>query len=71
MVQLHKTSYPRPTTVMTKEKEDNRLPHPPADGNGALPQPQASPVTKEINGPKGLEPTRYGDWERNGRCIDF
>ena len=21
--------------------------------------------------PKELEPTRYGDWERNGRCIDF
>jgi len=26
---------------------------------------------QEIGGPKGLEPTRYGDWERNGRCIDF
>lgn len=26
---------------------------------------------KEIGGPKGLEPTRYGDWERKGRCIDF
>ena len=25
----------------------------------------------EIGGPKGLEPTRYGDWERAGRCIDF
>ena len=21
--------------------------------------------------PEGLDPTRYGDWERNGRCIDF
>lgn len=27
--------------------------------------------TREIGGPKGPEPTRYGDWERNGRCIDF
>ena len=27
--------------------------------------------TKEINGRKGLDPTRYGDWEKNGRCIDF
>ena len=27
--------------------------------------------TKEVNGRKGLEPTRYGDWEKNGRCIDF
>jgi hypothetical protein len=26
---------------------------------------------KEIGGPKGPEPTRYNDWERNGRCYDF
>ncbi len=26
---------------------------------------------KEKGGPKGLEPTRYGDWEKNGRCTDF
>ena len=26
---------------------------------------------KEIGGPAGPEPTRYGDWERAGRCIDF
>lgn len=26
---------------------------------------------KEIGGPKGPEPTRYGDWERKGRCVDF
>lgn len=26
---------------------------------------------KEIGGPEGLEPTRYGDWEKNGRCTDF
>ncbi|MAQ08199.1 MAG: DUF1674 domain-containing protein [SAR116 cluster bacterium] len=25
----------------------------------------------EINGPKGPEPTRYGDWETKGRCSDF
>lgn len=29
------------------------------------------PKPKEIGGPKGPEPTRYGDWERNGRCCDF
>jgi len=28
-------------------------------------------TTKEINGRNGPEPTRYGDWEKNGRCIDF
>ena len=26
---------------------------------------------REIGGPEGPEPTRYGDWERNGRCTDF
>lgn len=26
---------------------------------------------KEVGGPKGPEPTRFGDWERKGRCIDF
>lgn len=26
---------------------------------------------REIGGPQGPEPTRYGDWERKGRCIDF
>lgn len=25
----------------------------------------------ESGGPAGLEPTRYGDWEKAGRCIDF
>ena len=25
----------------------------------------------EIGGRKGLEPTRFGDWEKNGRCTDF
>jgi hypothetical protein len=29
------------------------------------------PRDKEIGGPNGPEPTRYGDWEKNGRCIDF
>lgn len=27
--------------------------------------------TREIGGRKGLDPVRYGDWEKNGRCIDF
>lgn len=26
---------------------------------------------KESGGPSGLEPTRYGDWEKSGRCVDF
>ena len=31
---------------------------------------QDKPAT-ESGGPKGLEPTRYGDWEQKGRCTDF
>ncbi len=30
-----------------------------------------SKAKTEYGGPKGPEPTRYGDWEKNGRCIDF
>jgi hypothetical protein len=26
---------------------------------------------REINGRKGLEPTRYGDWESKGIASDF
>ena len=26
---------------------------------------------KEVGGRDGPDPTRYGDWEKNGRCIDF
>ncbi len=35
------------------------------------PQPAAVSRKPEIGGPKGPEPTRYGDWEKNGRCVDF
>ncbi|HJO36198.1 MAG: DUF1674 domain-containing protein [Pseudomonadota bacterium] len=37
------------------------------------PAPAQPPVAhpREIGGPAGPEPTRYGDWERNGRCSDF
>jgi hypothetical protein len=36
------------------------------------PAPQASAARpREIGGRTGPEPTRFGDWEKNGRCIDF
>lgn len=38
-------------------------------GNRAVkPLPAKVP---EIGGPEGPEPTRYGDWERKGICVDF
>jgi hypothetical protein len=41
---------------------------PPEARDQKAPEPKKVP---EIGGPKGPDPTRYGDWERNGRCIDF
>ena len=47
------------STDMQKADQDPDLP---ALGEGSPP---------EFYGPKGLEPTRYGDWEQKGRCTDF
>lgn len=41
------------------------------EGVKAEPQPKPKDRPREIGGPTGPEPTRYGDWERNGRCTDF
>jgi len=35
------------------------------------PKRESERPAPEYGGPKGKEPTRYGDWEKNGRCIDF
>jgi hypothetical protein len=35
------------------------------------PGQKPEPAPREIGGRGGLDPTRYGDWEKNGRCIDF
>ena len=43
---------------------------PTTPGTAAVPE-AGSPVAEETGGRKGPEPTRYGDWEKNGRCIDF
>lgn len=53
-----------PATPATPE--DGPRPAPPDAQPG-----NAAPTVPEIGGPKGPEPTRYGDWERNGRCSDF
>ena len=37
----------------------------------AVPASPAPAKPLEIGGPPGPEPTRYGDWEKKGRCIDF
>ncbi len=50
------------------QKDSNKQPDP----NLSFPdseKPQKE--VKEIGGRKGPEPTRYDDWEKNGRCVDF
>ncbi|MBM4196162.1 MAG: DUF1674 domain-containing protein [Gammaproteobacteria bacterium] len=41
---------------------------PPAAAN---PGSGAPARKRELGGPTGPEPTRFGDWEKRGRCIDF
>lgn len=47
-------------------------PHPYAEKEPLKAFPNdTNPVTGEVGGPRGPEPTRYGDWERKGRVSDF
>jgi hypothetical protein len=39
-------------------------------GDGGA-RPEDIEPTREIGGRDGPDPTRYGDWEKNGRCVDF
>jgi hypothetical protein len=43
----------------------------PRPAPASTPKPAAEPLPKEVGGPAGPEPTRYGDWEQKGRCTDF
>jgi hypothetical protein len=51
-----------PATPPTVPDTPRQVPAPPT---------AAEQRPKEIGGPAGLEPTRYGDWEHKGRCTDF
>ncbi len=53
---------------MTEKPHEPILPSPSSAPEAVQP---AAPKPREIGGPKGPEPTRYGDWEHNGRCTDF
>ena len=36
-----------------------------------VPEPAEAEESEEYGGPKGKDPTRYGDWEKDGICKDF
>lgn len=42
--------------------------NPASEAEPAAPAPRRP---REVGGRPGPEPTRYGDWEKDGRCIDF
>jgi hypothetical protein len=61
---------------MGMQTSDRKSPPQPAPGAVTDPAANTAAATagalvREIGGPAGPEPTRFGDWEKNGRCIDF
>jgi hypothetical protein len=57
---------------MTKPETTPPEPTPPKTIPPEAPQPpKPAALPKEIGGAKGPEPTRYGDWQHNGRVTDF
>ena len=42
-----------------------------AEARSKAAEASAKPAAKEFQGPKGPEPTRYGDWENKGIASDF
>lgn len=58
-------------SVHMSETRTKNQPAPVAPVHDTGKEPRPSPTPREIGGPKGPEPTRYGDWEKGGRCIDF
>ena len=67
---------PRPAAAPTN-RDHQTGPGATAEPSSAQEQQAAQAKTQdkarptEHGGPRGPEPTRYGDWEKNGRCIDF
>lgn len=58
MTQPDPANTPRKDEIETESTTDDTA-------SGAVERP------KEIGGRRGPDPTRYGDWEKAGRCIDF
>lgn len=57
------------TPAMNAEEPENKDESEESKANDTPPEVRERP--KEIGGRGGLDPTRYGDWEKGGRCIDF
>ena len=64
-----------PTRKNSQADADQAPADPPDAGTAHTAQPPrpgpSDEKPREIGGRPGPDPTRYGDWEKNGRCIDF
>ena len=65
-----KSLSPKPLSRTREREGARRVSDGKGEGQPSASQHQAKKVP-ETGGPAGPEPTRYGDWERKGRCIDF
>lgn len=55
-----------------KARSDMKAQTPASDGKTVAPKPTLKrQPSGEVGGPKGPEPTRYGDWQQKGRTTDF
>jgi hypothetical protein len=55
---------------MTADKKTTDIKNPDAEKTKTC-KPSAANPAKEHGGQKGPDPTRFGDWEKAGRCVDF
>ena len=68
--QQRKLKHNMPIGKLDEKKEEERCQHAEMEPLERFPD-DTNPITGEIGGPRGPEPTRYGDWERKGRVSDF
>jgi hypothetical protein len=59
------------STLMTQSKDQVRIEAVSEPKPGEQPVAAATTATREVGGRDGPDPTRFGDWELRGRCIDF
>jgi hypothetical protein len=70
MTETRKTKAPSRAEIARRIFEAGERAKAEADERRAK-QPAKAARPEEIGGPKGPEPTRYGDWERKGIVSDF
>jgi Protein of unknown function (DUF1674) len=60
-----------PSGILDVMTQSDPRPEPPDNPPQDTPPVEPKAMPREIGGPAGPEPTRYGDWEKNGRVSDF